>query len=271
MIDLHSLTISEFAKLSRTTRDTLLHYDRVGLLSPESRGDNNYRYYSSRQLSIVNLIRTLQGLGMTLAEIRNLRDKQTPSLITDLFSLQIEKIDVKIDSWTRARKLLCTLRETIVSTKDIDEDSITIRPLPEETIVIGGMNDYSKGRTEHETLLSFYQEIGKQYPHMDLNYPVWGIFSKERIASGDWLKPDRYFLYNPEGHDKKPAALYAVGYTRGGYGECGDLYRRMFDYINASGFTISGNAYEEYPLNEVCVSNPNNYLVRLTITVERTN
>ena len=269
MINLHSLSISRFARLSRTTRDTLLHYDKIGLLSPESRGDNNYRYYSSRQLAIVNLIRTLQGLGMSLSEIRNLRDRQTPSLITDLFALQIEKIDFKIDNWIRARKLLCTLKETIDSTMDIDENSITIQFFPAEAIVLGDINDYSKGRTEYDTLFSFYQAVGEKYPDMDLNYPVWGIFSEERIVRGDWLKPDRYFFYNPEGHDRKPAALYAVGYTRGGYGECEDLYGRMSDYINANGFVVSGNAYEEYPQNEVCVSNPNNYLIRLMISVER--
>jgi len=38
-------SISDFAKYSRTTRDTLLHYDRIGLLSPATRGENNYRYY----------------------------------------------------------------------------------------------------------------------------------------------------------------------------------------------------------------------------------
>lgn len=206
---------------------------------------------------------------MSLSEIRNLRDRQTPSLITDLFALQIEKIDFKIDNWIRARKLLCTLKETIDSTMDIDENSITIQFFPAEAIVLGDINDYSKGRTEYDTLFSFYQAVGEKYPDMDLNYPVWGIFSEERIVRGDWLKPDRYFFYNPEGHDRKPAALYAVGYTRGGYGECEDLYGRMSDYINANGFVVSGNAYEEYPQNEVCVSNPNNYLIRLMISVER--
>ena len=90
------LSISDFAEFSRTTRDTLLHYDRIGLLSPVLRGDNNYRYYSSSQLAIVNVIRTFQQLGMSLDDIRGLRDRRTPELANMVFERQIEEIDTKI-------------------------------------------------------------------------------------------------------------------------------------------------------------------------------
>ena len=262
-----SLSISEFAAFSRTTRDTLLHYDSIGLLSPKSRGENMYRYYSSRQLAGVNVIRTLQELGMTLAEIMELRDRRTPALIDDLFSRHIEKIDEKIDAWVRARKLLHALKNTIHSVMDADESAVTIQFVPAKAIVLGDLNDFSRGRNDYDALLSFYHGISAKYPDMDLNYPVWGAFSEERIKNGDWVWPDRYYLNNPEGHDRKPAALYAVGYTRGGYGQCGELYGRMLDYIDRNGFAICGNTFEEYPLNEICISDPDNYLIRVMITV----
>ena len=260
-------SISEFAKLSRTTRDTLLHYDKIGLLSPRSRGGNNYRFYSSRQLVVVNVIRTLQGLGLTLAEIADIRDNRTPEMINGLFAQQIEKIDDKIESWIRARKLLFAFQKNIDSVMDADEKEIAILFKPAEAVVMGELNDYSRGRNAYDALLSFYHEIDEKYPEIDMNYPVWGFFSGERIKNGDWVWPDRYYLYNPEGHDRKPAALYAVGYARGGYGQSDELYRRMTAYIDGNGFEISGNAYEEYPLNEICVSDPGNYLIRVMIAV----
>jgi len=102
---------------------------------------------------------------------------------------------------------------------------------------------------------------------MDLNYPVWAIYSGERIKKGDWVWPDRYYFYNPEGHDRKPAALYAIGYSRGGYGQTSDLYRRLLGYIDSNGFEVCGDSYEEYPLNEVTVVEDNNYLIRAMIEV----
>jgi len=260
-------SISDFAKYSRMTRDSLLHYDRIGLLSPASRGENNYRQYSGYQLAVVNVIRTLQQLGMTLEEIKELKDRRTPELADEVLNNQIEKIDKKIEEWVRARKLLLTLLKTMNSVKSVNEDMITIQYLPAEAIIMGDLNDYSQGRSHYETLLSFYRSISAKYPELDLNYYVWANFSKARIKRGDWSGPDRYYFYNPEGHDRRPAALYAIGYIRGGYGHGADLYKRLVEYIDRNGFEICGDAYEEYPLNEVCIVEPENYLMRVMITV----
>ncbi|MCL2140386.1 MAG: hypothetical protein FWH42_01720 [Dehalococcoidia bacterium] len=109
--------------------------------------------------------------------------------------------------------------------------------------------------------------MAQKYKTLDMNYPVWGVFSEERIKRGDWKWPNKYYFYNPEGRDTRPAALYAVGYTRGRYGQSDALYKRLLSYIDSNGFEICGDAYEEYPLNEVCVSDENNYLMRVMITV----
>ena len=261
------LSIRDFAEFTRTTRDTLLHYDRIGLLSPVSRGDNNYRYYSSSQLAIVNVIRTFQQLGMSLEDIGRLRDRRTPELANMVFEKQVEEIDKKIEEWVRARKLLLTLRKAINSAANIDENIITVKFLPAEAIILGDLNDYSRDRTDYQALLTFYQDINLKYPDLDLNYPVWATYSQDRLLEKDWNHPDRYYFYNPEGYDRKPAALYAIGYMRGGYSPNGDLYERIVKYIDENGYEICGDAYEEYPLNEICANDDKDYLIRVMITV----
>jgi len=263
-------TVNEFAVFSRITRDTLIHYDKLGVLTPMSRGENNYRYYSGGQLAVVNVIRTLQALGMSLEKIKSLKDKMTPSFVNEVLEQQNEEIEQKLEEWIRAKKLLFTLRKTINSALDVDESKITIQFLPAEAIILGDLNDYSRGRKDYDALLSFYHDISAKYPDLDLNYPVWGFFSENRIKQGDWVWPDRYYFYNPEGRDKKPAALYAIGYTRGGYGQGGKLYGRIVDYIAKNGYEICGDSYEEYPLNEVCITNNTNYLIRVMIPVCKT-
>ena len=262
-----TFSVAEFAAFSRTTRDTLLYYDKIGILSPELRGENNYRFYSNGQLGIVNMIRTCQRLGMTLTEIQDLKGERTPERVDELCERQIGLIDEKIDDWVRARKLLITLRKTIRSTFGVDEDEITIQFMPAEAIVMGDLNDYSRGRNAYDALRTFYRSCSEKYPDLDLNYPVWGMFTENRIRERDWVWPDRYYFYNPEGPDKKPAALYAIGHTRGGYGQSAGLYERMLDYIDTHGFEICGPAFEEYPLNEVCITNDSEYLMRVMITV----
>ena len=266
-MDAGRFSISEFARFSRVTRDTLLHYDRIGLLSPAVRSGSGYRYYTGGQLAIINVIRTLQQLGMTLEEIKELKDRRTPELTDEVLGRQIDKIEKRIEDWVRAKKLLFTVRKTIQSVMDIDEDAITIQYLPAEAIVVGDLNDFSSGKGYYDPLLSFYHATSEKYPQLDLNYYVWGIFSSDRLKRGDWVGPDRFYLYNPEGNDRKPAALYATGYTRGKYGGAGKLFEKMMGYIDRNGFEVCGNAYEEYPLNEVCIVDEEEYLIKVMITV----
>ena len=262
-------SIHDFAELARTTRDTLLYYDKIGLLPPASRGENNYRYYSNGQLAVVNLIRTYQNLGMSLNEIKRLKNNRAPALADAALDNQIKRIDNEIETWVRARKLLNLLKTTIRSNLNIDETAITVQFKPAEAIVLGEPNDYSRNKDDYGALLDFYRRCRDQYPGLDLNYPVWAVFSEERIRRKDWIWPDRYYFYNPDGRDEKPAALYAVGYRRGGYGQSRDLYVRLLDYIGANGFEICGPAYEEYPLNEICVPDDTNYLMCVSITVRK--
>ncbi len=68
------LKIGEFAGLCRTTKDTLLHYDRKGLLSPGHRGENGYREYGAEQYFDFDVISLLKEAGCTLEQIRRARE-----------------------------------------------------------------------------------------------------------------------------------------------------------------------------------------------------
>lgn len=263
------LTINDFAERAQTTRDTLLHYDKLGILEPAMRAENNYRYYTPYQLQVMKVVRLMQQLGMSLDEIKELTNKRTPALFLEVGSEQVQKIDAKIDEWVRARKLLITMMKLVQSVANVDEDAITIQFLPAEAIVLGELNDFSRNRKDYDAELSFYQDVGKKYPGMDLKYPTWVTYTQETIRRGEYEYPERFYLYNPEGFDRRPAGLYAVGYTRGGYGDIDSLVKRLLSYIEENGYEMCGNAYEEYPLGEFCIADGMNYLIRVMITVRQ--
>lgn len=267
MVENKLFKINDFAKLARTTKDTLVHYDKIGLLSPAFRGENNYRYYSGDQLTVVNLIRTFQNLGMSLTEIKELGNHRTPESIEEIFKKQSEDIEKKIGDWVQAKTLLTTLQGIMHSARNIDENEITVKFCSEEAIILGDLNDYNGGKNEYDALFEFYHSMKKNNPDINFNYPVWGMFEKDRIQKGDWNGPDRYYLYNPEGTDRKSAGFYAIGYTHGRYGQCGPLYKKMMEYIDSNNYEISGNTYEEYLFNEISVIEKENYLIRVMIGV----
>ncbi len=55
-------TTGEFAKLCNVKKQTLFHYDDIGLLSPAVTGENGYRYYSYAQLEAAGRISFNDGI-----------------------------------------------------------------------------------------------------------------------------------------------------------------------------------------------------------------
>lgn len=64
------LKVGEFARICQTTRDTLLHYARKGLLQPRYTAENGYRFYALEQFWEFGLIALLKETGGKLEEIK---------------------------------------------------------------------------------------------------------------------------------------------------------------------------------------------------------
>jgi len=67
-----NLTIGQLAKESGVRTDTIRHYERLGLVKPESRSKAGYRLYGLESLRVVEFIRRAKDLGFTLTEIKTL-------------------------------------------------------------------------------------------------------------------------------------------------------------------------------------------------------
>ena len=90
------LSILEFSRLTGISRDNLRFYDRIGLLCPEQRGENNYRYYARSQLNSAYLIGSLRLLEVGLEDIRHYSAGRTPERMLALFARQEERIQAEI-------------------------------------------------------------------------------------------------------------------------------------------------------------------------------
>ena len=118
--------ISDMAAMVGVSRQTLILYDKNGLLHPALVSDAGYRYYSLDLLPYLRLICLLKSMGVSLAEIRdflqNHRDAQTVSAMLGERSvairreiarlqLQAEEIDQlsELFSHVEANQLACDL------------------------------------------------------------------------------------------------------------------------------------------------------------------
>lgn len=72
------IKISEMAALHGVSRQTLILYDKNGLLKPVKIAENGYRYYSIRQIPRLRQICLLKEMGVPLARIREHLDRPSP-------------------------------------------------------------------------------------------------------------------------------------------------------------------------------------------------
>jgi len=85
----YSLTVSQFAKLCGTTRDTLRHYYEQDILMPRVDESNGYHYYSASQISSFFFISTMRQAGCSIPEIRDLIHNSSREAIERLTNSKI--------------------------------------------------------------------------------------------------------------------------------------------------------------------------------------
>ena len=97
------MLISDFARETGLTPDTIRFYIRRGLITPETGskgGRNPYQIFTAAHVREARLIRMAQSLGMSLKEISAISEEHRKGLITEarsieLMGLQLEKLEQK--------------------------------------------------------------------------------------------------------------------------------------------------------------------------------
>ena len=84
------LTIGEFSRLGRVSPRMLRHYDSMGLLRPETVGENGYRYYRQEQLARLLDIERLKDYGFSLAQVAVLLTLTPEGLLDQLHRRRLD-------------------------------------------------------------------------------------------------------------------------------------------------------------------------------------
>ena len=67
-----TFNISETSQITGLSIDTLRYYDKIGLIQSKKNPNNRYRYYTIADISIINHIKTLRDLDLSINDIKSL-------------------------------------------------------------------------------------------------------------------------------------------------------------------------------------------------------
>lgn len=148
MIYRTKLKIGEFSKLMQVTVKTLRLYEQKGLLMPDEVDVwTGYRYYRFSQMQRLSTIRLLQGMGFSLAEIKEIID-------TDSFVPPLEQLEQKISDGEQQLHILQGRLQLLLALRDsrkkiITMEKFTIQTLP--SIIVAS----------HREVIKNWQAIGQ--------------------------------------------------------------------------------------------------------------
>ena len=123
--------IGEVAKMLYVSMGTLRHYEQAGLLTPEYVDrKTGYRYYSARQLEVLNTIRYLRVLDMPLPQIADFLQNRDVDVMREKLLWQKEMIREKKRELELAERKIDHRLERLNEALQATLEEITIDKIP---------------------------------------------------------------------------------------------------------------------------------------------
>ncbi len=266
------LTTGEFANICHINKQTLFHYDQIGILSPEIMGDNGYRYYSYLQLDTFNAISMLKELDMPLSEIKKYLDTRNPSDFLSLLKKQDKLVDDKIIRLQWLKKFVADRIKTTTEGITAQHGRIFMESRSEEYYIIsehrGGVDD-----------ADIYVSLGQ---HMNYNLDH-AIYSSRAIgglidtAEGPWDDSYRYSHFytqvNPEDISEPENMIQVPAHSRicicstSGFKPIPAMLNRLQEYASAHNFRTAQHFFEEMLLDDMSNFDFDTYTLKISIPI----
>lgn len=263
-------TTGEFAKLCGVKKQTLFHYDEIGLFSPALIKENGYRYYSYRQLYTFTMILTLKNLHMPLKDIKTYLDTRTPETYIHLLEEKLSEVDTTIASLTRIKNRLTeSIHRTLLALST--EHAKTVLAEQEEEYLIVSSNLNSATHKEFSTYMLEYVQFWDKYALT--TYDSFGTLIKfQDIANG---LQDCFTSVYAKTKDMtlpsvivKPKGLYAITYHHGSFETLYETYKKILEFIQKHHLTVGEFFYEDYLIDDITSCNPDDFVARIMIHVK---
>ena len=267
----HLFKTAAFAALCGVKKDTLLHYDHIGLLRPQAVGENGYRYYSARQLATFDIIAALRRLGTPLSEIRAYLNHRNPEGFLELLRQKEQELEAERSRLQRMEDFLAETVRQLELAEGVTPGEIRLEELPERTLAVVPAPRFEQFE-EAQYLLHIRDLLAKGRSAGSVSMNPGDIILRESLERDRFME-DYYYCQVPAGSQGfetwvQPAGTYAVLYHQGSYQSEYDAYRRLRDWVWAQGYTMDGDLYEEDLVSRFSTDDPEAYLIRLSLKIQ---
>ena len=272
------LTTGQFASLCGTTKETLFHYDRTGILKPACVGDNGYRYYTAAQFYDFDLIQTMKYTGSSLEDIQKCFRNFDTAYFLEMFrekQRRIKEEQRKLEELSGFMQELVQITEEALDARygvpriERDEDEYLL-------VTDFGYREWDSTAAPARLL---GEHIRKCEAHGIRNHAFVGsIILHETLEKGE-LKESFLFTKIPENiwtdewrrrEDvrRKPAGTFASVMHKGAYNSFGKSIEKLLKFTERERLEIAGDCYVYDMISYIAGAGEEDYVVKIKVPVK---
>ena len=272
------LTTGQFASLCGTTKETLFHYDRIGILKPDRVGNNGYRYYTAVQFYDFDLIQTMKYTGSSLEDIRKCIRNFDTGYFLEMFREKQRRIK---EEQKKLEELSGFMQELV----QITEEALDARyGVPrterdgEEHLLVTDFG-YREWDSSNAPARLLGEHIRKCEACGIRNHAFVGsIILRETLAKKE-MKESFLFTKIPENiwadewckrEDvrRKPAGTFASVMHKGPYNSFGKSIEELMKFIERASLEIAGDCYVYDMISYIAGAGEEDYVVKIKVPVK---
>ncbi|WP_419024858.1 MerR family transcriptional regulator [Emergencia sp.] len=266
-------TTGEFAKLAGVKKQTLFHYDEIGIFQPEIKGENGYRYYSYTQLETFSVLTMFKDLKVPLKEIKAHMDHRSPEALIELLENKKAEMDLMMKRLATAKKYVDAKINLTREGMAAKVGEIIIDYVPDEYLVetsykgLGDEKAVAEAVSEH---FNYCHSLGVQGA-----YAIGGMIPKDSVTPEGYRYSKFYSVVDPSVLRESgfqdafldKGARYIGIYDNHGYDNVSKLCLAIIAYADRCGLTIGDHFYEDVILDDLSVNGYYNYMVKVSIKI----
>lgn len=269
---MNNFTTGEFAKICKVNKQTLIYYDKIGLISPSIKAKNGYRYYSIHQYELFSVIQLLKELGMSLNAIKEFIKNKSPEYFLMVMEQQKEIIAKK----KKQLEIMEIMIDTQISLKKqaeaIDFSSISIIELKDEKIYLGDSIEHNTEEEFARGVSNFIKEINEK--KLDTGHPIGVVVNREDLLQNKYTNYSKLYIkqLNNVYQDEKIHTIsgtFLVGYHVGSDVTIHQTFELIIEEMKRLNFTIGDFALEEYIFDSLTKDKVDDYVTRILLHVNK--
>lgn len=178
-------SIGQAAEAVHTTRETLRHYDRIGLVKPGKKDEQTrYRYYTRQDIVRLNTVRALQLMGLPLQEIKKVLEYDDLEKIIDFLDEAEKKADEKIAALQYSKSKIRLARADYEKKLQQQENSggIVLKNYPQRVIFLSDTLKEPAVDNLWNYLSHFYDQVPSALKDQFAFEDLAGIYTENGIS-----------------------------------------------------------------------------------------